>query len=173
VLSNQSPEESQMVNIPIIERKSLTEQHFLYESGLPDLKTGTLYSWQVYLLQNDQISKVSEVWSFYLTKEVMDELNTAVRMASPEKNQHVYFYDDEIKFSYNNRFNMGQIEVTIDDINNGSKTLFKSVIELQNSNVNIISLLVNDIKQLKRGNNYLLSFYDIRRQPYYVYFSIK
>ncbi len=172
VMENQSVFESQMRNTPVAKYNNLGFEHIVYEPTFTKLKYGSTYSWKV-VLHSDALKSVeSEIWTFKLGSGPERKVANQLRTPNPKRNQNPYIYENQIEFSYNNRFNMKGINIQIKNLDNPSKAVYKEYIVLE-SNANVVIIPFDQIKNMNSTNHYLLTFHDIRNQPYYLYFKMK
>ena len=170
ILDGQSPEESQLYNIPLVETNDLSVENLFYNYNYPELSQGTRYSWQVFLWDEYELIKNSSIWSFYLGDKKPLPIYTNARIPSPSRNHNPYIYKGEITFLYTNRFNMPNLSIIIEDLTDASNIVYKNTITLSPFD-NMIHIDLANLN-LNSDNRYLLSFRDIRNQPYYLYFAV-
>ncbi len=168
----QSKEESQIFNLPILELDKIPDAKLFYELSFQKLKVGSSYSWQVQLWNGTDLLKTSDTWAFFLGDISSPEKYTDIRIPSPFRNNNPYVYSDGITFMYDNRFNMKSINLKIEDVTNQSRIIYQDKIILTPYE-NIVQIPFSTIPKIDEKSEYLITFYDIRNQPYYLYFTVK
>ncbi len=168
----QSDLESQIYNIPIISVTDLRENYLFYDPKFPPLENTYEYSWRVSVIKNNFQILQSEIWTFHLSPPNIIHTNSNLRTITPERNLHEYIFENSIGFVYNNRFNMQEVEYTIKDLSRNSKIIYQDFITLHPYQ-NQIEIPFSKIVSINKQSLYLLTFFDTRRQPFYLYFKLK
>jgi hypothetical protein len=145
-------------NLPVINQGNIPVNQINFPPGLPELKLGTKYAWQVTVYTGTIVLKKSEVW-IYTVK--CDENTTqpstdSYREMKETVDGDFYIANRLIRFSFSNPYNSGGLNYTIVSMAD-PKVVIKSLPKLvMQPGLNKYDLDLSEIKAFKDGQEYLL-----------------
>ncbi len=71
VFPNQTPIDAVKMNLPILNRSSITATNLLYPSSAQPLEHGKTYAWKVLVKNNTQTVATTDVWTFEVAKNTL------------------------------------------------------------------------------------------------------
>lgn len=131
----QSKESALISNTPIIMASPITSLSQMYPPAAPSLDSSSTYVWQIIMYDAGTPVAMSEPGLFYTPEPhkyngLFWQLNN--------KNRNTTFRYDQLAFSYNNRFNLSALKLSISNISTGD-IAFEGNIHLKSGVNNIVT----------------------------------
>jgi hypothetical protein len=144
-----------------------------YPAGVPALKEGMKYAWQVLEIAGDNVLNSSDIFSFVagcnLTTQNSIESFAEVK---PYYTGRKYYFTNSINFSFNNPYAEKKIEYAITHIATQKKLTNLPGLKMSRG-LNKIVLNTEDIKGLVKGEQYKIEVYNLATTIHYINFIIK
>lgn len=145
-------------NIPLINQGNIQTNQLMYPSGLPELRQGKKYAWQVIVYSGKTILKRSEIWQYTVKcDEKKEEVSTdSYRELKEAEDGNYYIAGKVVRFSFNNPYNAGDLNYSIvsmsapDEIIKGLPSLKLS------AGLNKHEIDLSEIKSFKNNQEYML-----------------
>jgi hypothetical protein len=148
-------------NIPVIRQAGLNTLQFQYPREFAALDTAKLYAWRVFARNNTLPVASSEVWTFRVTPQKEEgAIASFGQHARLSTNESAAFTTtgSVLRYLYNNRGNLKEVEMEIFDLGNGGRKKLHTepIIRPVEYGQNFISLDLNSVKGIKDKGFYLL-----------------
>jgi hypothetical protein len=177
VLPNQRSSEAVQQNIPLVFRQFVTGNTFNYPNANPKLDTAKTYAWQVTANNNNLHIANSEIWTFKIKPNSLDNVKPLADAPFYKLKMDVgtsYFIcNGALRYEYINDLNDKQVTVQIYDISNRSKKqLIKEYAENLKDGQNLV---IVDLKEdgLKKGHIYLMELINTHNEAWTCSFEFK
>lgn len=169
----QSPAEALSFNLPVINISEVREPRLNYPAHLQSLDTGKTYVWQVYYSVNNILLTKSEIWTFRIDCEepkakVADD---SYRELKESGEGDYYIADEHLKFAVNNYYNEGNLQYSIGNLSDPSKTISKLPKFKLLTGLNKYQLNLSEYRDFKPGEHYLLTVFMPNGQRMYLRFT--
>lgn len=173
VKARQTPVEALSFNLPLINISDLREPRLNFPAHLPSLDTGKTYVWQVYYSVNNMLLIKSEIWTFRIDCEepqakVADD---SYRELKESGEGDYYIADAYLKFAVTNFYNEGNLQYSIADLGEPTKTISKLPKFKLLAGLNKYQLNLSEYRDFKPGGHYLLTVFMPNGQRMYLRFT--
>ncbi len=170
----QSPEEALQNNPPFI-NQLLSGQinQMSFPAGVPALKEGRKYAWQVFEVTGDNVLNSSDIFTF--VAGCKNSLVESVQSFAEVKSYFTgrkYYFTSSVNFSFTNPYAGKNLSYAIIDIASQKKLTNLPTIRMS-PGLNKIVLQTEDIKGLQRNELYKIEIYNLATTTHYFNFIIK
>ena len=126
VQPTQSPADAIQMNPPVFSRQRITLTNLQYPQAAPMLDTGKVYAWRVSARNNQVLTAHSEIASFTIVNEKIDNITEQKAMyysrLQPTEDAAFALCKGLLRFEYNNQNNQQQLQYKLFDISNNSRS---------------------------------------------------
>jgi len=145
-------------NLPLINQGNIFGNMLMYPAGVPELKEGYKYVWQVTVYSNKTILKKSEIWTFTVKCEEEQKIaqGQSYRELKEADDGNFYIADKVLRFSFNNPYSKGDLDYSITNLSNPRGTIRKLPKLKVMPGMNKYDLDLSDHHSFKNDEEYLL-----------------
>jgi YHS domain-containing protein len=174
VATNQTPEEALQNNVPVINQLLYQQTNQMnFPGGIPALKEGKQYAWQVFEVAGKNVLNSSEIFSFVPGCKL--NVETSVESFAEIKTFYTgrkYYFSSSINFSFNNPYAEKKLLYSIVHVATQKKLTNLPEITMSKG-LNLIKLNTEDIKGLQKNEQYKIEVYNLATTTHYINFIIK
>lgn len=173
VKARQTPVEALSFNLPLINISEVREPRLNFPQHIQSLDTGKTYVWQVYYSINNMLLTKSEIWTFRIDCEEkkVKIADDSYRELKESGEGDYYIAEEHLKFAVTNFYNEGNLQYSITNLSEPSKTISKLPKFKLLTGLNKYQLNLSEYRDFKPGEHYLLTVFMPNGQRMYLRFT--